>query len=255
MDQRQVDEYLARFGADRNTPLGELQARHLHHVPFENLDIHLGETISIDRDALFDKLVRQRRGGFCYELNGLFAELLEALGADVRRLGARVWGGSGFGPPLDHMQLLVTWPGSDEPHLVDVGFGRFATDPLRWRARDEQTDPTGTYRLVDTDDGQVDISWNGSPACRTDPRPLALEDFTAMCWYQQTSPASHFTQGPTCSRLDSGGRVTIAGRLLIRTTAGGERTETTLTGDDDVLSAYRDHFGIELDRVPAGPEG
>lgn len=252
MDRRHADEYLARIGATRDTPLAELQALHLHHVPFENLDIHLGRTITIDPDALFDKVVRRRRGGFCYELNGLFADLLEALGADVQRLGSRVWGSGRFGPPLDHMQLVVTWPG-DEPHLMDVGFGRFATDPLRWRARDDQTDPTGTYRLADTDDGLVDVTWNGTPACRTDPRPLDLVDFAAMCWYQQTSPVSHFTQGPTCSRLDAGGRVTLAGHLLIRTGADGTRTETTLVGDDEVLAAYREHLGIELDRVPVEP--
>lgn len=204
MDRRQADEYLARFGASRDTPLTELQALHLRHVPFENLDIHLGRTIMLDPDELFDKIVRRRRGGFCYELNGLFAELLVALGATVHRLGSRVWGGGRFGPPLDHMQLVVTGPGEDEPRLMDVGFGRFATDPLRWRERVDQADPTGTYRLTDTDDGLVDIAWNGTPTCRTDPRPLALDDFAAMCWYQQTSPASHFTQGPACSRLDEG---------------------------------------------------
>lgn len=254
MDQQQADEYLERIGASRDTPLAELQALHLEHVPFENLDIHLGVPITLDRDALFHKVVRRRRGGFCYELNGLFADLLEALGADVRRLGSRVWGADRFGPPLDHLQLVVTWPGDDEPELVDVGFGRFATYPLRWASRGDQRDPTGTYRLADTPDGQIDVVWNDRPSCRTDPRPLELDDFAAMCWYQQTSPASHFTQGPTCSRITAdGGRVTLAGRLLIRTSAAGERTETTLAGDDEVLAAYRDHVGIELDRVPAPP--
>src|SRR5690606_35043291 len=73
MDQQQADEYLERIGASRDTPLAELQALHLEHVPFENLDIHLGVPITLDRDALFHKVVRRRRGGFCYELNGLFA--------------------------------------------------------------------------------------------------------------------------------------------------------------------------------------
>ncbi|WP_116998504.1 arylamine N-acetyltransferase family protein [Desertimonas flava] len=253
MNEQQVDEYLARIGASRDTPLADLQRLHLHHVPFENLDIHLGKAITIDPDALFDKVVHRRRGGFCYELNGLFADLLDALGADVQRLGSRVWGGGRFGPPLDHMQLVATWPDADEPHLVDVGFGRFATEPLRWTDRVDQTDPTGVYRLADTGDGLVDVSWNGAPVCRTDPRPLELADFAAMCWFQQTSPDSHFTQGPTCSRLDAGGRVTLAGHLLIRTSAEGTRTETTLGSDEEVLTAYRDHFGIELDRLPTEP--
>lgn len=252
MDDGQLDRYLRRFGADHSTPLAELQRRHLEHVPFENLDIHLGVTIALDEKALFDKIVVQRRGGFCYELNGLFALLLEALGATVHRVGARVWGADGFGPPLDHMHLLVTWPGSRERFLVDVGFGRFTHRPLRWDERGPQHDDAGTFRIAAAGDdpGCFDV-WGGeTPQCRTDPRPLALADFEPTCWFQQTSPTSHFRQGPMCSRLDGDGRVTIAGDVLIRT-RGGQRTEARLEDDAAILEAYREHFGLALSRVPS----
>jgi N-hydroxyarylamine O-acetyltransferase len=252
MDDAGADEYLARFGADRSTPLAELQRRHLEHVPFENLDIHLGDAIDLGEDALFDKIVRRRRGGFCYELNGLFALLLEALGADVDRVGARVWGSNGFGPPLDHMHLLVTWPGSPQRWLVDVGFGRFTHRPLRWDDGALQHDEAGTFRIAPADDdvGCFDV-WSGDDRqYRTDPRALSLTDFEPTCWFQQTSPASHFREGPMCSRLDGSGRVTIAGRSLIRT-RDGARTETTLDTDAAVLDAYREHFGLSLPRVPS----
>ena len=84
-------------------------------------------------------------------------------------------------------------------------------------------------------------------------RPRALDDFAPTCWYQQTSPDSHFTQSLTCSRpTGDHDRVTISDRLLI-TTVAGERTETTLGSDAEVLAAYREHFGFTLDRLPTPP--
>ena len=81
----------------------------------------------------------------------------------------------------------------------------------------------------------------------------ALTDFGPTCWYQQTSPDSHFTQSLTCSRpTGDHDRVTISDRLLI-TTVAGRRTETTLGSDAEVLAAYREHFGFTLDRLPTPP--
>ena len=86
-----------------------LHTAHLLAVPFENLDIHLGRPIVLEEDALFDKIVTRRRGGFCYELNGLFAGLLRELGFDVTRLAAGVINSTGdFSPIFDHLTLMVT---------------------------------------------------------------------------------------------------------------------------------------------------
>ena len=101
--------------------LRRLQVAHLLSVPFENLSIHTGEPIVLDDDALFEKIVVRRRGGFCYELNGLFAALLRALGFHVEMLSAGVVSQAGeFGPEFDHMTLLVSLA---ERWLADVGFG------------------------------------------------------------------------------------------------------------------------------------
>ena len=123
-----VDACLRRLGVEARgradlTWLRELHAAHLLRVPFENLSIHLGEPVSLDEDALLAKLVDRRRGGFCYELNGLFARLLENLGYHVTLLGARVWTGQGFGPPLDHLALMVATADGADRWLADVGFG------------------------------------------------------------------------------------------------------------------------------------
>jgi N-hydroxyarylamine O-acetyltransferase len=247
--------YLARIGVPgpRALDAGALRDLHRAHqtaAPFENLSIHLGEPISLDEADLIDKIVGRRRGGFCYELNGAFACLLERLGARVRRVSARVYGDGGrLGPPFDHLALIVRLPDGTGPWLCDVGFGSHSTYPLRADSRAEQADPGGRFRLADTSDGDVDVVKEGRPQYRLEVRERALEDFVPTCWWQQTSPRSHFTQSVICSRLTEDGRISISGRKLIRT-AAGQRTEEDLADDRAVLAAYRDHFGIDLSRVP-----
>jgi N-hydroxyarylamine O-acetyltransferase len=260
MDERTAEAYLRRIGLSPPSPADEATLRVLHRahqlsIPFENLSIHLGEPISLGEDDLVAKIVRNRRGGFCYELNGAFALLLETLGAQVTRLAARVHGERGLGPPYDHLALAVRLPDGSGPWLVDVGFGRHSVGPLLLDSRTEQQDAAGRFLLADTADGDVDVLKDGQPQYRMELRGRYLPDFVATCWWQQTSPLSHFTAGPVCSRLtEDGGRISISGRTLIRT-GDGSRTEEQLPGDDALLVAYRDHFGITLDRVPGGAAG
>jgi len=110
----------------------------------------------------------------------------------------------------------------------------------------------GRAGRVPGEDGatDIDIIRNGLPQYRLELRERALADFRPTCWWQQTSPESPFTRAVVCSRLTAGGRVSISGRTLILT-ADGTRTRQELPSDDAVLAAYRDHFGIVLDRVPA----
>lgn len=256
MDDRTAEAYLRRIGADPPVAADAVALRLLHRahqvaVPFENLSIHLSEPISLDEDDLVAKIVYRRRGGFCYELNGAFALLLQALGAQVTRLAVRVYGDGRPGPPFDHLALAVRLPDGSGPWLADVGFGRHSVYPLRLDGRSEQDDPAGRFLLVDAPDGDVDVFKDGKPQYRMEMRERSLADFVPTCWWQQTSPASHFTRDTICSRLtDDDGRISVNGHTLIRT-SGGERTEQQLAGDDALLAAYRDHFGIILDQVPA----
>jgi N-hydroxyarylamine O-acetyltransferase len=252
MDDVATAAYLSRIGVTgpvRPTAewLRELQLRHLLAVPFENLDIHLGTRIVLAEQDLLEKIVARRRGGFCYELNGAFGGLLTALGFTVTLLAARVISAGQPGPPFDHLVLRVDMP---EPWLVDVGFGRFSHYPLRLDSRAEQADPDGVFAVGDSGDGDVDVSRDGSPQYRIEPRPRQLVDFEPTCWWHQTSPKSHFTTSLTCSLATPTGRVTLAGRRLIES-AGADRTERELGTDADVLAAYQTYFGIHLDRVPS----
>jgi N-hydroxyarylamine O-acetyltransferase len=257
VDHESVAAYLNRIGVPAPTVMDAAALRALHRahqatVPFENLSIHLAEPISLDEGDLIGKIVHRRRGGFCYELNGAFALLLEALGARVSRVAARVYGDAGLSPPFDHLALLVRPADGSGRWLADVGFGSHSDYPLRLDARDEQDDPAGRFRLADADGGDIDVLKDGQPQYRLETRERSLADCVPTCWFQQTSPLSHFTHSTICSRLTPGGRISISGRMLIRT-EGGTRTEQQIATDDALLAAYRDHFGVELSRLPDDP--
>jgi N-hydroxyarylamine O-acetyltransferase len=252
MDLDTADRYLARIGARHpGTPdigsLRELHRRHLEAVPFENLSPYLGEEVTLDEDTLVDKIVLRRRGGICYELNGAFALLLTALGYDVRLLGVSVFGEDGtLSPAFDHMALLV---GLDERYLVDVGFGAHSTYPLRRDWPEAQEDPGGSFLVVDAPGGDVDVLVDGVPRYRAEPKARRIGDFARPAWWHTNSPESTFRSGPLCSRATESGRVTIRGDRLIES-VDGERTETTLVGDEDILAAYEKQFGFRPPRVP-----
>jgi len=163
-----------------------------------------------------------------------------------------VYGDGRLGPPFDHLALVVRLPAGNDTWLADVGFGSHTTYPLRYDSRQEQHDPGGQFVLADTADGDVEVLRDGQPQYRLETRARALADFAPTCWWQQTSPESHFTKNSSCSRLTADGRITVSGRTLI-TTSGGRRTEQQLETDDAVRSAYHDHFGITLDLLPAAP--
>src|SRR6201995_2452040 len=175
MDHETVLAYLDRAGvtASMAGAAAGLRALHRAHqmtVPFENLSIHLAEPISLDERDLIDKIVRRRRGGFCYELNGAFALLLEALGAQVSRVAARVYGEAGLSPPFDHLALIVRPADGSGPWLADVGFGSHSDYPLLLEARDDQDGPAGRFRLAEAGAGDVDVLKEGKPQSRCETR-------------------------------------------------------------------------------------
>jgi N-hydroxyarylamine O-acetyltransferase len=230
--------------------LRELQVSHLLTIPFENLSIHAKQSIVLDDNSLFEKIVKRRRGGFCYEANGLFAALLRALGFDVTMLSAEVANAKGgFGPDFDHMALMVA---IDERWLVDVGFGDSFREPLLIDTRDEQwqgergyrIESDGRYLILMQRDDVADGEWKAQ--YRFTLQPHEYSDYEEMCRYHQTSPLSHFTRGRICSRATPDGRVTLGETSLI-ITRNGERQERTLANEDEYATMLREHFGIVLD--------
>lgn len=258
-DTPNADAYLDRIGLAGPIPvdiqgLRRLQRAHLMSVPFENLDIHLGRPIRLDLPNLFEKIVIQRRGGFCYELNGLFAFLLSSLGFQVTLLSARgAHREGGFGPEFDHLALRVDL---DQPYLADVGFGDAFLEPLRLVADAEQNELPKTFLLSrEGNDWLIrerKAEWE--PLYLFNLVSRSIEDFAPMCQYHQCSPASHFTRGTVCSIATSTGRLTISGDRFIETHEG-IRSERLVQNEMELRTLLIDHFGvtsIDRDLLPKG---
>jgi N-hydroxyarylamine O-acetyltransferase len=228
--------------------LRALQIAHLLSVPFENLSIHAGQPIVLEDESLFTKIVEHRRGGFCYEANGLFAALLRALGFDVAMLSAGVANEDGsFGPDFDHMALMVRL---ERRWLVDVGFGDSFLEPLLLDERSEQVQGKRAYRILPDDARLIllqrdeDKEWKAQYRFTLDAH--VYNDYAEMCRYHQTSPQSHFTRARICSRATEEGRVTLSEMRFITTSGKGERQERTLTSQEEYAAILREHFGIVM---------
>jgi N-hydroxyarylamine O-acetyltransferase len=247
--------YLDRIGASAplhpsRSTLIELHDLHMVTVPFENLDIPLGREIVMDGSLFLEKIVRQRRGGFCYELNGAFAWLLKEVGFDVSLLSAGVFNAEGVaGPDFDHMALRVTIDG--ESLLADVGFGDSFRSPLRLQAGEVQrdNDPRGIEYLLTEEEGTW-VLWKRDGSGEWVRRywftlaPRRLEEYAEMCRHQQTSPESSFTQRIVCSRATDEGRLTLSATELIETTPAGR--EETPVAREEWYRVLQDRFGVEL---------
>lgn len=229
--------------------LHELQHAHLLTVPFENLDIGWKRPIRLDHAFLWDKIIRQRRGGFCYELNGLFAELLKSIGYDVTYLNARVFNGNGeLGIDFDHLALLVMLPGAEDRWLVDVGFGDSFNQPLNFEDRGEQAQGLRAYRVEQVDEGYVvsqrnyDESWERQYFFDLQPHRFP-EEYESGCLYHQTSPKSSFTRNSIISRATEDGRVSLEDGWLIFT-QNGQRTKQQVRDQEEYRALLKQYFNI-----------
>src|SRR6266851_8936638 len=250
--QMDVHAYLDRINyhgplAPTAETLRQLQVAHLLTVPFENLSIHAREPIVLEDEALFQKIGNRRRGGFCYELNGLFGALLRELGFKVAMLSAQVANAEGeFSRDFDHMALMIEL---EERWLGDVGFGDSFVEPLRLDERDAQVQGDRSYRIVADDERLIvqraDKSNEWKPQYRFTLKPYQYSDYAEMCDYHQTSPLSHFTKARICSLLTPRGRISLSDMRLI-TTEGRERREHAVATQEEYAELLHKHFGIVM---------
>lgn len=256
-----VEAYLERIGLKRPDisadldSLKLLQRSHLLTVPFENLDIHWKRPIVLDLDRFYQKIVEERRGGFCYELNGLFCELLKNLEFECTMISGRVYSGvgygsvnepmAGFGPPFDHMAIVVRL--NDVRYLVDVGFGSFAAEPLRLILGEVQNDRNSKFIIRKYDDFYYEVSNLDSERIEYifSIFEHELAEFAEMCDFQQYSPQSHFTKGKLCSIMSANGRKTLTDTKFI-VTSGDEKREFQIESTEDFNERLDREFGIRL---------
>jgi N-hydroxyarylamine O-acetyltransferase len=245
------NEYLRRIGIEENVieptvqNLKVLQKQHLLNVPFENLDIHWKRPILLDIDNFYEKNVGAKRGGFCYELNGLFNELLKQIGYKTKIISARVFTGKDFGAEYDHLAILTEI--GDKEFLTDVGFGDFTAEPLRFVLDEEQEDANGFYKIIKRDGEYFEVvekkgeAWESEYIFKDLERDL--QEFAGMCEFHQTSPESHFTLGKVCSIMTDEGRKTLTDRKFIET-VNGEKHETEINSEDEFKEILEREFQI-----------
>ncbi len=228
-------------------------------MPFENLDIHWGGPIVLDVEKFFEKIVVEKRGGFCYELNGLFNELLKHLGFKTRLVSARVFNGKVHGPEFDHAAIIVTLPEGE--YLADVGYGEFTAEPLRFVLDAIQADRGERFVIRKYDDEYlevakfVDASWRSEYLFKDVERQLS--EFTEMCDFQQYAPDSHFRKGKLCSIMTADGRMTLTDKNFV-VMKNGKREETPVESEARFYEILLNAFGIdaETDRsVPPAVAG
>lgn len=248
-----IEKYIKRIGIKEKLEptiesLFKLQTAHLYSIPFENLDIHIGTKIELDISKLFEKIITNGRGGFCYELNGLFYELLTSLDFNARMISAKVYSREkGYGKEFDHLALLVKI--DQDEYLADVGFGEFTMQPLKFELNTHQKDKNGIFVIDKYDDKTFRV--NKIEGDKVRPQYIfketrrSLDDFINMCIFHQTSKESHFTKNKIITLPTENGRITLTSdKLKIRSK---EYTNEVLVKDENQFHKYlKQYFKINL---------
>lgn len=247
------ERYLERIGVSPQTGpptlelLTALQLAHLTHVPFENLHVFHARGVRTDTDWSYPKIVDERRGGWCFEVNGCFGALLREVGFDVDYISCRVWNGDeGWGPPLDHLGLVVHLDGGR--WFVDVGFGDNCLVPLPVRRGEYASAPRPARMEVDGDafvltELMPDEGWLKQLNAALQPRELA--EFTPRSEYLKAAPDLSWGNKPFATRaLDgSGSRVTLRRDLLRQRDGSGPYVDTPVA-EEEWSNLLAEHFGL-----------
>jgi N-hydroxyarylamine O-acetyltransferase len=231
--------YLERIGAAPGASLSALHRAHVTSIPFENLDSHMGLPVSLEPEDLERKLVSERRGGYCFEHNMLFAMALQALGLRVEPMLARVRLGRPPDAPRPRTHLVHRVHDGAAVWLADVGFGNGTLlEPIPFGPGDEHTQSGWRFRLVPDGAEHVLQAADGSEWSDVYgfvPEPVPLIDIQTSNWYTCTYPGSPFVTGliATVNRPD-GTRITLSdrhGRMLATHTPAG-RTATEVAWEE-----------------------
>lgn len=216
---------------------------HLRAIPYENLDIHLGRALTLDENAIFDKLVNRQRGGWCYEMNGLFAWALRQMGFDVRLLGSAVGRkDTTSGDEHDHLILKVNL---EQPYLADVGFGNGLREPIPLK-EGEYTQDKFKFALRKEGERWWLVNHAGlGPGVDFVLQERELSAFAPRCRHLQTSPESGFVRVMACHRQIEQGVVSLRG-LMMKTMSAESERERVIAAPAEYAITLRDTFGLRL---------
>lgn len=252
----ELEAYFERIGYDgpRDPSLRTLHGltqAHTSSIPFENLDVLLGRRIDLAPEALMKKLVHDRRGGYCFEQNGLFLAVLEAMGFSVKPLSARVRidRPRDFTPPRTHVFVRVELGG--ESFITDVGVGGLSlTSALRLHTEEAQETPHEPRRII-REDGrlfhQVKMGDEWKDVCEFTLEEMPLIDRELGNWYTSAHPGSHFKNRLIVARAaPNGERLTLVNDELKVRDRQGHAEVTKIASRAELLAILRSRFGLEF---------
>ena len=229
--------------------LCQLQKAHLFAIPFENLDMHYDRPIYLDLDKIYQKVVLDNRGGFCYELNGLFYQLLISLGYQVKMVSGRVYNKKRvLGQEFDHLALIVSI--DQKEYLCEVGFGAFAIHPLEIKFDIWQQDPSGNYMIQQGSGEYLSVGVQEKDEVVASYifglKERTFEEFEGMCHYQQTSPDSNFTNRWVITIPTKEGRITLTNTKL-KIEKNGNVEESDIDSKEMFCTALEKYFGMSFE--------
>lgn len=256
MNSTKVGRYLLRINfrkplkANLNT-LKSLHRQHLLHVPFENLDVHFRRPFDLAPANVYDKVVNRKRGGFCYEVNSLFNDLLRSAGFKTKIISGRVITDAGQqGPEYDHMAIIVSL--DDKEFIADVGFGDLFIEPIEVNSG-VQFDGRNYFKIVAGNDLQKDenecaiymspdnVHFHKKYTFTLAETPVNL--FEAPCREKQVSPDSHFVKNTICTQLTEEGRITVYNEKFTET-VGDQKMQSLISNDVQLKEILKKRFGI-----------
>ncbi len=250
-----LDDYFSRIGyrgsrAPTLENLRALSSAHVQSIPFENLDVLLGLHIDLAPEAVDRKLIGGRRGGYCFEQNTLLLRVLEAMGYAVTPLSARVryQRPRDYTPARTHVFVRVAL--QEGVYLADVGVGAMSlTAPLELVLDREQPTPHEPRRIV-FEDGryfhQVRFGQSWEDVCEFTLEEMPPIDREVGNWFTSAHPQSHFKNRLLVARATPEGRISILNRELTIRAHDGAKTTRTLASPAELLTALREHFGLEF---------
>ncbi len=230
-----------------------LQRAHALTVPFENFDVQFGNRLTIDPEAAYDKIVLRRRGGWCYEQNGLFGWALAEIGFDVTRVAASVMREQrGAASYANHLCLLVQFDREHKTYLADVGFGGSLLQPIELREADHDQAPfrLGLRRLDERYWRFWESTGNGEFSFDFVAEPGDEKAMSTRCEYLQTAPSSGFVQNLVVQRRNPHEHLTLRGRILSIARSKGTETRSIDSADALTETLKRD-FGLDIPQAAA----
>jgi N-hydroxyarylamine O-acetyltransferase len=248
-----IEKYLSRINYKGDIQLNhkclsDIHECHAYSIPFETLDIHIGRPINLELDSVYEKVISNKRGGFCYELNYLFFTLLVELGFKCSMISSRIWNEEVYGPPFDHMSLKVDL---DDEWLLDVGFGDLFIRPLKIKDQFDQEDKFNTYRIKQLDKTKFllfakprnDLDFEEK--YEFDTKPRVIGDFQDQCDFKQYSPESHFVKKVICTIPISTGRKSLTNDSFTKK-IGNRKDRVPINSPIEFNEVLKREFSITL---------